>query len=415
MKGWRIGYTMMVLMLSMSACERADDGAGDDEFGQPASCQIVDQNRFVLEVMQEIYFWNDQLPTVDPTDFATPADLLEALRFRPLDRFSQIADAARFVATLQGEVISFGLGALVTDNGEARVRYMIADSPAGRAGLVRGERVLAVDGRPIHELITTGGNVNPQDGLKVVLQPEGVGAEVVLRIQRTNGLVEEVPLVSELLTLSLVPITRIFEVAGRPTGYLFFLGYAERAINELNGVFEQFRAAGVRDIILDLRYNGGGEDAVTHHLLNLIGGIVFAGEPALTYLHNANRRFRDTTFHFAPNSHSIAVDRVVALTTRDTVSASEGTINALQPYLEVITVGETTNGKAWGSPVIPFCSQVLVPMASRTTNALQHDVSGGIAPDCAVPDDLDHILGDPAERLLAEALFYLQHGRCSGP
>jgi carboxyl-terminal processing protease len=103
------------------------------------------------------------------------------------------------------------------------------------------------------------------------------------------------------------------------------------------------------------------------------------------------------------------------IATGGTASASEAIINGLRPYMDVKVVGDATYGKPVGQYGFDFCQKVLYPVAFLVTNSLgQADYFDGIPADCAAPDDVDHALASPQEASLAEALYVVRNGRCSG-
>ena len=105
----------------------------------------------------------------------------------------------------------------------------------------------------------------------------------------------------------------------------------------------------------------------------------------------------------------------MVITTRGSASASEAIINGLRPYMDVKVVGDTTYGKPVGQYGFDFCEKVLYPVAFLVTNARgEADYFDGIPADCAAADDVDHALADPREASLAEALYVVRNGRCSG-
>ena len=112
-------------------------------------------------------------------------------------------------------------------------------------------------------------------------------------------------------------------------------------------------------------------------------------------------------------AHAVTLDRVFVITTRSSASASELIINALRPFMPVITIGDTTYGKPVGQYGLEFCDKVLAPVSFTIRNANgEGDYFDGIAPTCPAPDDLDHQIADLEEGSLAEALHFIQHDAC---
>ena len=132
------------------------------------------------------------------------------------------------------------------------------------------------------------------------------------------------------------------------------------------------------------------------------------------YFHNTRNAFRNEITRFDVREHALPLDRVVVITTGASASASELVINALRPFIPVVTVGGATYGKPVGQYGFTMCDKVVYPVAFSLRNALgQGDFFGGIAADCPALDDPAHQLGDPEEASLAEALTVVRTGACS--
>ena len=176
------------------------------------------------------------------------------------------------------------------------------------------------------------------------------------------------------------------------------------------------KAAGATELVLDLRYNGGGLVDVAVHLASLIGGARISGQVMINWTHNDKVGpilNKVTRFNETPEQ-TLNLQRLVVITTRSSASASELIINSLRPYMPVTVIGDTTYGKPVGQYGFNFCEKVLVPVAFSLKNANNEgDFFDGIPADCAAPDDITHQLGDPAEASYAEALTFIRTGACS--
>jgi C-terminal processing protease CtpA/Prc len=199
-------------------------------------------------------------------------------------------------------------------------------------------------------------------------------------------------------------------------GYFLFRNFVEPAVAELDAEFAAFKLAGVRELVVDLRYNSGGLLSVAQVLSNLIGGEVTQGQIQYTLEYNPDNSFRNQRVTFLDRVQSLDLTRVFFIVTGSSASASELVINALRPYLDVVLIGETTFGKPVGQLGYTFCQKTLRPVSFSLVNADGvGDYFDGIAPTCAAGDDLDRPFGDPGEASLSEALSYLETGGCSVP
>jgi C-terminal processing protease CtpA/Prc len=376
---------------------------------QAASCDALGQTTFVRDVLDEIYLWYQELPPLDPALFDTPEAYLDAVRYRPLDAtFSYVADRAASDAFFSdSQFIGFGFSSQITGPEQARVAAVFPQSPAEEAGLQRGDRLLAIDGRAVSELVAEGtlfGSFGPNE----------IGYEVHLAWTAEGGTVREATLVKRLVTIPTVSLTRVFELDGRRVGYVHFRNFVRPSTEALDAAFGALRDAGADELVLDLRYNGGGLVTVAQHLAGLVGGTVTFAQVFGRYEHNDRNRSRDTTLRFPRPDATLELRRLMVITTGSSASASELVINGLRPWMEVVVIGTPTFGKPVGQYAFNFCDKVLFPVSFSIVNARgEADYFGGIPADCAAGDDLDHPLGDPAEASLGEALHYLRHGSCS--
>lgn len=375
---------------------------------QSTACTPLSQTSFVRNRMQEIYLWYRQLPDLDPAAYDSPEAYLDAVRLRPLDNtFSYIQSRAVSDAFFSdSQFIGMGLSFAVI-GGELRVLQVFADSPAEAAGLDRGSRVDVVNGQSVTSLLAA-------DTLNDALGPSEVGFTVTMTFETRAGLKREATLRKRLVTIPTVSLTRVFEVEGRRVGYVFFRNFVRPSVAALDQAFSTLRDAGVSELVLDLRYNGGGLVDVAVHLASLIGGAPVRDQVFSETRHNDRNRRLNTIERFTAPLQSLSLQRVIVVATQSSASASELVINGLRPFLPVVVVGDRTYGKPVGQYVFPFCDKVLAPVSFSTVNAAgQGDYFDGLPADCPAGDDIGHALGDPNETSLATALSYLATGSCA--
>ncbi|MCC7126169.1 MAG: PDZ domain-containing protein [Acidobacteria bacterium] len=375
----------------------------------PRSCSVSSQNLYVRDQLRDLYLWSDTLPSVDATRYASPEAYLEAVRYRPLDsRFSYITNAASSNAFYSdSQFIGFGFSNSTTDDA-MMVLQVFPDSPAAEAGLARGDRIVEVNGQSVASLVASGqvaGAFGPSE--------DGVAAEVLVIDQ--SGAERRLSMTKRAVTIPTVSLTSVYDVDGRRAGYIFFRNFVRPSVAALDEAFASLHAAGVQDVILDLRYNGGGLVDVARHLGSLIGGTLTAGQPFATFSHNARNAYRNETLRFEVlDQPAPRLDRLIVITSRASASASELVINALTPFMPVVLIGDATYGKPVGQYLIEFCDKVLAPVAFSLRNANdQGDFFDGLAPTCTAADTPEFPLGDAQEGSLAEALHYVRTGACS--
>jgi carboxyl-terminal processing protease len=377
---------------------------------QTTNCSIAGQNQYLRSVLREYYYWYRDLPDPDPAQFASPEAYLEAVRLRPQDAsFSYISSEAEsdaFFSDSQYGGLGFRSHLVAAD--ELRLAEVFPGSPAAAAGLERNHRILEIDGRSVADLQAAG-------ALGTAFGPDTLGHVVRLRVQAPDGAVSEVTLAKATVTIPTVAAVRTFDVDGRRVGYVLFHNFVQPSVAALDAAFAQLAADGATDLVLDLRYNGGGLVSVAQHLADLVGGMRTNGQLMARYVHNDRQTSRNTSLYFSDAPGALSAPRLIAITTGASASASELVINALRPYIPVAIVGANTYGKPVGQYGFRFCGKIAWPVVFSIRNAAdQGDYFGGLAPDCAAPDDLGFLLGDPREASLSEALQYAATGACSG-
>ena len=366
------------------------------------------QNRFVHKVMRDTYYWYQEVPdTVDYAGFDSPEELLDFLKYYPeRDRFSYITTTGQFHGFFEeGKVIGLGASLLILPDNRLLVRYVIPDSPASRAGLTRGDEVLKINGKTIKEI---------SDALlwEDIFGEDAEGVAVVLEVRLRDGTTKTVNLVKEKITLKTVLHARVIDHNG--VGYFVLNAFIKPSLAELETVFANFKNAGVTELVLDLRYNGGGSVIVAEYLASYLYGANSGSETFANFKHNDRYPHWNWSLPFIGELiNRLNLQRVFVLTQPGTCSASELVINSLKPFMEVIQVGRKTCGKPVGMYGHEFCGKRIQLIEFESTN--HNDEGGyfnGIAPACVVQDDPMQALGTTDENLLAAALHYIDNGVC---
>jgi C-terminal processing protease CtpA/Prc len=374
------------------------------------SCTAAGQCTFVRDAMQSYYYWYKELPNPDPSSFSTPEAYLEAVRYRALDSsYSYITSKASSEAFYsESQFIGFGISMLQTGELEMRLGQVFPGSPAADAGMDRGDYLVALGGKPVADLLRSG-------EINSVFGPEQVGYSLEFAWRSPGGARRSATLAKRLVTIPTVSQTAVLDAGSARVGYVHFRNFVTPSVEALNAAFTEVRDAGATDLVLDLRYNGGGLVSVAQHLASLVGGTPLVGQVFVQFTHNDKQSSRNTAYRFETKPQALGVSRLVVIATRSSASASEAVINGLRPYMDVTVVGDATYGKPVGQYGFDFCEKVLYPVAFLVTNARgEADYFEGIPADCAAADDVDHALASPQEASLAEALYVVRNGRCSG-
>ncbi len=395
------------IFLLLCAC----GGSGSATQSQATSnCSVSGQNQQILAIMQSWYYWNQYLPgNVDPASYSDTTSFLDALLYTPLDRFSYItSQAANQSFYGAGQYVGIGISEEVVNGNQVQLTDVYAGSPAASAGFVRGGYILSIGGVPVATLIANN-QLNSAFGAATVC------VTVTLDYQAPAGGTQTVTLTKAVVTQPNVSLVQTFDAGGRKVGYFFFQNFITPSPGELQQAFSQFQSQGVNELVIDERYNGGGLLSVAQFLGSLIVGNGDAGQTFVTLNYNSQHADQDQTLAFQTVTNGLNLNRVVIITTDASASASELLINALKPYIDVVTVGSTTFGKPVGENGFNFCSSVLYPMTFDMTNAAGYGgYYSGFAPTCPAVDDLNQPLGSSSEASLATALYYIANGNC-GP
>jgi C-terminal processing protease CtpA/Prc len=378
--------------------------------GPSSSCTTAGQCTFVRDVLQSYYYWYKELPNPDPSSFSSPEAYLEAVRYRALDSsFSYITSKASSDAFFsESQFIGFGLSYKQTGDAELRLVQTFPGSPAADAGMGRGDTLVSVNGKAVADLLRTG-------EISTIFGAEQVGVTADVAWRDTQGRSRSATLSKRLVTIPTVSQTALLDAGPARVAYIHFRNFVQPSVAALDTAFAEARDAGATELVLDLRYNGGGLVSVAQHLAGLIGGEPLVGKVFVQFTHNDKQSSRNTAYNFESKPQALAVTRLVVIATRGSASASEAVINGLRPYMDVKVVGDWTYGKPVGQYGFDFCEKVLYPVSFLVTNARgEADYFSGIPADCAAADDVDHPLASPEEASLAEALHVVRYGRCSG-
>ncbi|MGK5076743.1 S41 family peptidase [Janthinobacterium sp. HLX7-2] len=414
----------------MNRCEKPRSGSSVDKQGT-----LLDELTWVRSWIDETYLWYREVPTTYlPHNFSTPIAYFDVLKTsattasgKPKDQFHFTYTTAEWEASQNGIELGYGMLLAITRNTPPRnavITIVEPGSPAALAGLQRGDVLQTVDGIDF---------VNAPDSASVAsingaLFPEAQGTHT-LGLSR-NGAVVSASLTAVEVSTSAVQNESIIDTSTGKVGYLTFNTHNNVAERQLIETMRRFQAAGISDLVLDVRYNGGGYLDIASELAYMIAGPQATTGKAFeqVLLNDKTKSAAPVPFHArsqgfsAPNPIAVGtvlpylgLKRVTLLTTGNTCSASEAIINGLRGVdVEVNLIGGTTCGKPYGFYPAPNCGTTYFAVQFQGVNAKGFgDFSDGMAPTCSVTDDYQHQLGDMAEGMLAAALRYRSSGSCA--
>ena len=401
---------------------------------------LRDELTFLRAWTHQYYLWYNEIPTdFKMADFTNPVDYFMKLKTpvltaagTPKDKFHFVYDSEEW-DKLSTEGIELGYGVTWTSSGNEgkapriwNATIVEPGSPAALAGLKRGDRLTVVDGV---DFINAADDPSV-DKINAALFPNAANETHSFTVTRGTTLIP-VTMAAKEVTAKSVKNVQTFDIAGgRRVGYLTFENHNAVAERQLIDAFSELKTKNVNDLVIDMRYNGGGLLYVAAELAYMVAGSNSNGKvfESLTYNGKVQAdasdtvRFSPTAYGFdAPNKiergtplPTLGLPRVTILTTEGTCSASEAVINALRGVdVQVDVVGSQTCGKPYGFTPVPNCGTTYFSIEFKGVNAKGFgDYADGFAPTCRVADDLSHELGDRNEALLATALKHRETGTC---
>jgi carboxyl-terminal processing protease len=366
-----------------------------------------------LALTRDVYLWNDQIPTnFNARAYEGPPEIMDAIRqystepgfSSPVDHYSFAMKQQEWDNLSNGIISDFGLSAFFFSDTDLRVRLVEEASPAGKAGIRRGWKFVKV----------AGSNDISSGNTDFLVQNIYESGSTAFTFEKPDGSTVDITLSSETYQENPVVLDSVYTTGAKKAGYIVFnsfLGDTGKVINEITSVFDRFVAENVTDVIVDLRYNGGGYVSVSEALANFLIKPAANGSIMMTQQYNENYSDLNEVTMFRKRG-ALNVNNIYFVVTDNTASASELLINNLKPYMNVKLVGpEPTYGKPVGFFPIPVGDWYIFPVSFRSTNGQnQGNYFDGIAVDQLVNDGLDKDWGDQSEAALNSVLSYIGTG-----
>ena len=452
-----IKFTYVVLLLVsltfFTSCEKSDNymASENDEI-----------HLFIWRAMNNYYLWQQNVPDLSDTrftnisqlyaeysNFSSPRDLFESLRYQPgvIDRFSWIVDD--YVAlenSFQGINLSngmeFGLVRYASDATKVfgYVRYVISGSDAAAQNIVRGMLFTEVDGVQLTESnyrdLLFDDNTNYTISLAEFNDGNPVTISTSINLSKTQ--LQENP----------VAIVKTIDEGSNKIGYLLYNQFSSSFDGELNAAFATFQSENITDLIIDLRYNGGGSVTTASYLGAMVtgqfNGQLYSKEQWNSKVMNAldasvfENNFTNQIINKDQNQNiilqepinSLNLNRVYFITSGSSASASELVMNSLSSYIDVSSVGKKTIGKVQGSVTLYDSDNytrtgenlasnhtwALQPLVLEIKNKDNSNEPNGIEPTVVFPEDYNNlgVLGERSEPLLDRTILLITSGGRSG-
>lgn len=361
----------------------------------------------LYELMGEWYLWYKDMPTVSLTTYKDPYELMSAMRYKTLDRWSFVADYDAFIASYQGSFVGHGIRIGLDAANKARIVMIYKNSPLYPKGVRRGWIIKKINGTELAPIMIAGDGA----AYNQLLGPSTAGYSNTFLFLTPEGKDSTITTSKAAFQVNSVTFYDTLVLTSGKTGYLVFDEFIEPSSQELQIAFDFFKQQGVKDLILDLRYNGGGILDVATELSSFIAGLP-ASTALVKSIYNDKKTSNNSTTYFKTMTSSLNLTRLVVISTRETASASEVVINGLKPFLNVVTIGDTTNGKPTGMNVWSYDKKfIYAPVTFQLVNSADNgNFYAGFPPAKYVPDDILHDFGDRNEFCLKEAIHYMETG-----
>lgn len=434
----KLGRTVLsaTLAFSLAACGGGDSGGSNGSIGGGGTsggtdpCSLSARQDWALSVLQEWYLFPELLSTsVNKSNYTDLQRYIDALvaeaRAQNKDRFFT------YITSIQeeNELINSGSNAgfgirLIYDvtNNRVFVAEVFENAPAFPQGFDRGTEILQIGGQSVSALMAAGG---PQ-AVSDALGPNNPGLTRSFVIRSPSGVEQSVSVTKA--EFSLDPISDRYGVkvlddgAGGMVGYINLRTFiVQDAGPQLREAFDSFRSQGISNVILDLRYNGGGLVSVAE----LLGDLMAEGLEGQIFSETklrSSKSAEESTSLFQDQPQQIRALKLAVIGRGGTASASELVTNSMIPYLgdNMALVGTDTFGKPVGQFAFDrsACDDRLRAVTFKTVNSNgQGDYFDGLASvmpnTCSAGDDIFDQLGDPNEQSVSVALDFIAGRTCT--
>ena len=429
--------------LTVQSCSKKDDPQPE-----PKSVVITKEQGWSKEIydnMKEIYLWKDALPaTFDPTRYATPEDALDYLKGikldpntgKAIDRYSFLDKIGNLSGEIGGGTASGDYGFMITpalnesNTVSFYVNYVYSNSPAGKAGVKRSYEIVTVNGSSdVHPDVNSDGYlVSTSAGYKNVVNALFNSQTATFTFKKKDGSLINAPMTAASYSINSVLLDSVYTTTdAKKVGYVVFNQFlGDPSVTELNKTISEFETEGVKYVVIDLRYNGGGSVATCEKFCDMLAPKSANGNVMYSYKMNSllmsQYKSSDLTTSYTKNN-TLEPTELYFIVGGGTASAAELLINNLKPYYpgKIYLIGKTTYGKPcgfWATPIgysekqtTPKEGYDLYAISFETINANgEGQYYSGMKPTIEVSDYIGYAWGDINDPRLAQALYHITNG-----
>ena len=430
MKLQHLSFALPVLFLffTITSCKKQTDVVNTAQQLTATVDSVANTKKALdsaLMITRDIYFWYNQIPAgFDAQSYTDPNEIMEAIRqysieagfIRPVDKWSFAIKQKDWENQSNGIVMNtstdiigdFGLTVFFRAEGDLRVRLVEKNSPAGTAGIHRSWRITKINGNS---------NINTANSVAII---ENVykSSSTTFTFLKPDGNTVDIILNASAYKTQPVYLDTIYNYSRKKIGYMVFnsfLGDTSEIYNGFERIFTKFANAGIKDAVIDLRYNGGGYVSVQEQLADYLVSV--SADNNLMFKKQFNDK--NSAFNSSTNFHKtgpLNLNHLYFIVSNSTASASELLINNLKPYMDVQLVGPSnTYGKPVGFFPIAVSDWYIFPVSFKSTNKNGvGEYFNGLEVNSKVADGLDKDWGDVTESCLASVIRRITTGSYLG-
>ena len=380
------------ISLLLNSCGSSDNGE--------VQVFSLEEKQFLHNLFLTEYLWYDQVASnIDYTQYTDPKLMINDLRIDPPDEWSFTMTQQEYEDHANQKTAGFGFGYTA----DFFINLVCINAPVYEK-LFRGDRILEINGEAVTTMLLSQASQNLNASSTFTVLRDGNEMDITLTPSEYSFNVS---------------LGKIIPQGTEKVGYLRFDSFTESSVAEFETIFSTFHNENIDELVIDLRYNGGGSVATASALLDNITN-AYASQRQIYLDWNINYQNNNSSYTFEDaymqDGNELNMQRVFFLTTKGSASASEAVISALVPYLgadNIITVGDDTHGKPVGMSGSVYGSNYYFLINFFVRNNTGETTSfDGIPSTCTAEDDLTHLMGDENETMLKTALYYIENGSC---
>lgn len=389
-------FLPLILSISLLLNSCGSSSTSDEE----VQVFSLEEKEFLHNLFLTEYLWFDQVASnIDYAQYTDPQLMINDLRLTPPDTWSFTMTQQEYDDYTHQKTAGFGFGYTA-----GFFIYLVRINAPAYGLLFRGDQILEVNGEAVTTVLISQASQNLNTPSTFTVLRDGSEVDVILTPSEYSFNVS---------------LGKIITQGTQKVGYLRYDSFTESSVAEFESIFTAFHNENIDELVIDMRYNGGGSVVTASALLDNITN-AYASQRQMYLDWNANYQHKNSSYTFEDadmqDGNELNMQRVFFLTTQGSASASEAVISALVPYLgvaNIITVGDVTHGKPVGMTGRTYGDNYYFLINFFVKNN-DGDSTGfdGIPTTCTAVDDITHIMGDENETMLSTALYYMQNNSC---